>query len=222
MRKKSRQEPETTSMKDILENCSPSKNEEGLSLLSHSPASKSQLSQSPASKSSSHSTSDGFDLDSLDVLEDIPEDDEESQPTSSTFSSLLDRKILMQENEFRPRVSSNNVSPVKSSRNFRRALSMMDTAPSCLNSDSPVSRSSNFKRPEPPMPALHASNCLAKKKKHNAMVERSVSLQHHDNDFARPLLQRSQSEMTISSGESTKESCELMESNPDMLPDAHG
>ena len=202
MRKKSRQEAEVTSMKDILENCSPSKNEEGLTPLVNSPGSK-----------SSKSISDGFDLDSL---EDIPEEDEETRNSSTTFSSLMDKKILV-DNDTRPRAfsSSGSASPIMNSRSFRRALSMVDSA------DSPITRDPKmFKRPEPP---LHVSHCQARKRKPGAMVERSVSLQYNEKvQSCRPVFQRSQSEMTISTGESTKESCEMMENNPDLLPDAHG
>lgn len=212
LRKKSRcesqsqTEVQSPSMEDILADCSPSK--EGFSFLSRSPSSK-----------SSKANSDGFELDSLGTLPEMPEEENEESP-SLTFASLLEKRILSSPRDnFSRKTTSNTSSPVRNKFSFRRALSMVDQpSPSCLNSESPVSRNSDpkagFKRPEPP---VHAGNCLlGRKKRSNATVERSASLQYSSSAAPRPSLQRSQSEIAI------KRSCEFKDDNDDALPDSRG
>jgi len=201
-RKKSRQDAESPSMADILANCSPSK-EDGFAPLSTSPSSK-----------SSRSISDGFDLDSLETLPEMPEDEEDTEPSS--FSSLLEKKILAPRNDnfFLQRASSNTSSPVKGKFAIRRAMSMVEnSSPSCLTSESPIS-SKDFKKPELPH---HAGNCvMGRKKRSNVMVERSISLQYSGSSAPRPSLQRSQSEIAI------KLSCQMKDDVADALADSHG
>ena len=143
-RKKSRCDAEN-SLEDILADCSPSK--EGLTVLQ----------RSPCSKQTSKASSDGFDVESLDSLAEMPEEeDEEDSSYTNSFSALLKKEILSSSTEKNSLVrrSSCNSSPSPSGqRSIRRALSMIDKPSSLEDERSPLSRNefkAGFKRPEAP------------------------------------------------------------------------
>jgi len=207
-RKKSRCDAES-SMEDILAGCSPSK--EGLALLQ----------RSPCSKQTSKTSSDGFDVDSLDSLSEIPEeDDEESSSNVNSFSALLENKILSSsttDNSLTRRSSCDSSPSPSGQRSIRRALSMIDK-PSCLDERSPISRNelkAGFKRPEEPCVSANLPT-FGRKKRNPGLVERSVSLQQPYFPHSGKTLLRSQSEVAI------KKSFEFKDDNDDILPDSYG
>lgn len=227
-RKKSRQEV-PGSMEDILSNCSPGK-EEGVTPLADSPKDK-----SPAKTGNSSLYSDGFDLDSLST---ISEEDDMESPRMG-FNSLFSAPIILPQHlkdnsaftaptqSFPPTNRTDIPSNPPSARPmFRRALSMFAApSPTCLDSDSPVSRNSlvelkaGFKRPEPPQ----VGACLGKKRRvtpGGLMCERSISLQENNPGSGggrkKPFFVRSHSENELS----IMKSCQLKEEVDDILPDS--
>eukprot|EP00092_Neocalanus_flemingeri_P025046 GFUD01027161.1.p1 GENE.GFUD01027161.1~~GFUD01027161.1.p1 ORF type:complete len:689 (-),score=173.90 GFUD01027161.1:484-2550(-) len=233
-RKKSRQEM-TTSMADILSNCSPGK-EDGVTPLADSPKDK-----SPSKTGSSFQTScsDGFDLDSLST---ISEEDDTDSPKMG-FNSLFSNPIILPQHlkdssaftapthTFPPSSRSDFPSNPPTVRPmFRRALSMFNApSPSCLDSDSPISRNSlvelkaGFKRPDPPQLGGGGGGCLGKKRRvtpGGLMCERSISLQESNpcsgSGRKKPSFVRSHSENELS----IMKSCQLKEEVEDILPDS--
>lgn len=195
-RKKSRIE-DPDSMKEILANCSPSK-EDGFAPLSTSPSSK-----------STKSSSDGFDLETLPEMSD---EEEAASGGGNKYSSLFSNTILMSRDQ------NKLAKPFQSySRPSSPPKNPLRRAQSCLNADSPISREA-FKRPEPP---LHTISCLGGGKRksggNNFMVERSVSLQERAPIVAKPTFHRSQSENDLN--DQRKRACELKD-DPNVLPDS--
>lgn len=227
-RKKSRQEL-PSSMEDILSNCSPGK-EEGVTPLVDSPKDK-----SPTKAANISQYSDGFDLESLSTISE--EDDNESSKPG--FTSLFSAPIILPQHikdnsaftapaQSFPQSSRSEGIPNTSTARpmFRRALSMFTApSPTCLDSDSPVSRNSlvelkpGFKRPDPPQ----AGGCMGKKRRvtpGGLMCERSTSLQENNSSSGvtrkKPAFVRSHSENELS----IMKSCQLKEEVEDILPDS--
>lgn len=208
------------SMDDILSDCSPGK--EGVTPLADSP--KDNKSMDFVS-----TTSDGFDLD---TLSSISEEETDTDSPCKEFSSLFSAPIVLphhlKENsvfnapmQTYPLSSRCDSLKTQTARPlFRRALSMFNApSPSCLDSDSPISRNSSnslkpgFKRPDPP----RGLGCLAKKNKEtvsNNVCEKSASLQA--NETKKPSFVRSHSENELS----IMKSCQLKEEVEDILPDS--
>jgi len=230
-RKKSRQEM-PISMADILSNCSPGK-EEGVTPLADSPKEK-----SPSKTSSQTSFSDGFDLDSLSTISEevLSDTDSPKMGFNSLFSNPMILPQDLKDNSFfaapiQSLPASSRCEPLSNPPSarpmFRRALSMFNApSPSCLDSDSPISRNSlvelkaGFKRPEPPMLGGGAA-CLGKKRRmtpSGLMCERSTSLQENNPGAGRkkPSFVRSHSENELS----IMKSCQLKEEVEDILPDS--
>lgn len=208
-RKKSRCDAEN-SLEDILADCSPSK--EGLTVLQ----------RSPCSKQTSKASSDGFDVESLDSLAEMPEEeDEEDSSYTNSFSALLKKEILSSSTEKNSLVrrSSCNSSPSPSGqRSIRRALSMIDKPSSLEDERSPLSRNefkAGFKRPEAPCVSTNIPT-FGRKKRYPALGERSISLQQPYFPHSGKTLLRSQSEVAI------KKSFEFKDDNDDILPDSYG
>jgi len=225
VRKKSRHE-EVASMDDILSNCSPE--QEGVAPLVTSPKGK-----SPA-KSSLYS--DGFDLDSLSTIS----EDDDTDSSSNGFNSLFNARIILPQDlkdniafaaptqSFPPIGRNERCSMSETTRpKFRRALSMINAPlPSCLESDSPISRSAHelkigFKKPDPPPGGIGI--VMGKKKRvtpGGLMCERSVSLHESDSNVElnrkKPSFVRSHSENELS----IMKSCQLKEEVEDILPDS--
>lgn len=229
-RKKSRQETQD-SMEDILSNCSPGK-EEGVTPLADSPKDK-----SPAKTGNSSLYSDGFDLDSLST---ISEEEDDTDSPKMGFNSLFSAPIILPQHlkdnsaftaptHSFPPVSRPDLpcNPPSARPMFRRALSMFSApSPSCLDSDSPVSRNSlvelkaGFKRPDPPQVG---GGCQGKKRRvtpGGLMCERSISLQENNPctgaSRKKPSFVRSHSENELS----IMKSCQLKEEVEDILPDS--
>jgi len=222
-RKKSRQELPST-MEDILSNCSPGK-EEGVVPLADSPKDK-----SPAKPDNCSLHSDGFDLDSLST---ISEEGETESPKMG-FTSLFSAPIILPQHikdspaftapaQSFPPVSRMDINTTTARPMFRRALSMFSApSPTCLDSDSPVSRHElkpGFKRPDPPI----TSGCLVKKRRvtpESLMCERSISLQENNSCLVmsrkKPNFVRSHSENELT----IMKSCQLKEEVENILPDS--
>jgi len=232
-RKKSRQEV-SSSMADILSNCSPGK-EDGVAPLADSPKDKSPT---KTLSSSQTSYSDGFDPDSLST---ISEEDDTEFPKKGINSLLnINNPIILPQHlkdnsaftapmqsfppARRPELPSN---PPSARPVFRRALSMFNhPSPSCVDSDSPISRNSlvelkaGFKRPDPPQVG-GGGVCLGKKRKTTPSgLIRADSLQENNQGGGvgrkKPSFVRSHSENELS----IMKSCQLKEEVEDILPDS--
>jgi len=231
-RKKSRQEM-PSSMADILSNCSPGK-EEGVTPLADSPKEKSP---SKTISSSQTSLSDGFSLSTISE-EAISDTDSPKMGFNSLFSNpmilpqhLKDNSAFTAPTQSLPPSSRCEFpsNPHSARPMFRRALSMFNApSPSCLDSDSPISRNSlvelkaGFKRPEPPMLGGGGA-CLGKKRRMTPgglICERSNSLQENSPGAGvgrkKPSFFRSHSENELS----IMKSCQLKEEVEDILPDS--
>ena len=203
------------SMDDILQNCSPDK-EEGIAPLKSSP---------------DRLNGDGFDLHSLETID----EDQENQSPSFDLGSLLSKKILVPEpaivsreretadsqDEFSLPMKKVSVGPLFGRRaggggvgggpgSFRRALSMLDQ-PTGTDFCSPVSRNSDcsfserFKRPEPPR--TDEPEVSSKRRKINVATLPATS---------KPKFFRSHSENELS----VMKSCQLKEEVDNILPDS--
>jgi hypothetical protein len=216
-----KRKPNPGSMDDILQDCSPDK-EDGITPLKSSPDRDEKIIRP-----------DGFEFDSLATIS----EDQENESPKFDLNTLLSNKILpsqlegkeafinpLEEDVKPPELPFARKPPGFGNQNqsrptFRRALSMLDR-PTGADFDSPVSRNptfnlSRFKRPEPPKDEETENS--SKRRKFNPsslMPERSFSLQ--GSDTKKPKFFRSHSENELS----VMHSCQLKEEIEDILPDS--
>jgi len=193
------------SMAEILHNCSPDK-EDGIAPLKSSP-----------DREMEGGGCDGFDLHSLETID----EDQENQSPSFDLNSLLSKKILLPEKLRETDICSEDIPhfpmPLKRASsfgkrpgNFRRALSMLDQ-PTGSDFCSPVSRNSDislserFKRPDPPR--NDEPETSSKRRKINVATLP---------EFSKPKFFRSHSENELS----VMKSCQLKEEVDNILPDS--
>ena len=215
-----KRKPNPGSMDDILQDCSPDK-EDGIAPLNSSPERDEKIIRS-----------DGFDFDSLATIS----EDQENESPKFDLNSLLSNKMVILpshiennsafinplQDEIKPTEIHFSRKPSFGLQNrpkFRRALSMLDR-PTGSDFDSPVSRNATFnlarfKRPDPPRND-EPDNC-SKRRKFNPsslMSDRSQSVQ--EAEVKKPKFFRSHSENELS----VMHSCQLKEEVEDILPDS--
>jgi len=221
-------------MEEILQNCSPGK-EEGVMPLKSSP-------------DRTESNLDGVDFDSLETI------DEDLENESAKFDSLLSNKIILPghlddnlafQNPLDEEMKSlakpiEKRSSFKAGKRptFRRALSMLDR-PTGTDFDSPVSRNSDFslisrfKRPEPPR-HCEVTDAASKRRRFNptdnsnqttssrsgsafsAPTKENSCTSSDDVERKKPKFYRSHSENELS----VMKSCQLKEEVENILPDS--
>lgn len=216
-----KRKPNPGSMEDILQDCSPDK-EDGIAPLKSSPERDEKIIRS-----------DGFDFDSLETIS----EDQENESPKFDLNSLLSNKMVILPSHLENNMAFNNPlqDEIKPTENyfprkpfvgaqnrptFRRALSMLDR-PTGSDFDSPVSRNATFnltrfKRPDPPRD--EDTETCSKRRKFNPsslMSERSQSLQG-TSEVKKPKFFRSHSENELS----VMQSCQLKEEIEDILPDS--